>query len=100
MHIKTEHREGLRGIRGTIRAHRLAFVVCFLVSVGGSWLGSTTGSPWFVVPIFVSFAVVAILYARANRARCPRCGERFFRTDATTRPPQPGCSHCGLPLAG
>jgi hypothetical protein len=51
--------------------------------------------------LFAGYAYLALFAAaavRADRARCPRCGEPFHRRGFFGNPWTRTCLHCGLPL--
>ncbi|WP_435016372.1 hypothetical protein TA3x_003938 [Tundrisphaera sp. TA3] len=74
--------------------------VDLVLSAVGPRLGLDVGD-WLVDPFAIGFVLCAfgslITLPALRNFRCPRCGERFTRFYAHTRP-IPACEHCDLNL--
>jgi hypothetical protein len=73
------------------RRNRIFWIIVLSYPLGMTLLMSFFPTPIWVALIWMGATLIASLYR--NGFRCPRCGQRFFRTGRFSR----SCVHCGLP---
>lgn len=93
--------ESKRASLGRLRAGALAWfaggLVAFLV-LAVATLGDRPLDDVLVRIFFAWVATLGLLSIALVRARCPRCGERFFSAPGRRVPWARACLHCGLAL--